>query len=77
MIALPWLAALATSPYKTDIHTDLTLTRLHDCVDTLKCPALVAWRVNGRYVMALRKDLRVLVVDDMSVSRQILLQMLE
>ena len=27
--------------------------------------------------MALRKDLRVLVVDDMSVSRQILLQMLE
>ncbi|MGR3289740.1 MAG: response regulator [Paracoccaceae bacterium] len=27
--------------------------------------------------MALRKDLRVLVVDDMSVSRQILLQLLE
>lgn len=27
--------------------------------------------------MALRKDLRVLVVDDMSVSRQVLLQMLE
>lgn len=27
--------------------------------------------------MALRKDLRILVVDDMSVSRQILLQMLE
>lgn len=27
--------------------------------------------------MALRKDIRVLVVDDMSVSRQILLQMLE
>ncbi len=30
-----------------------------------------------RVAMALRKDLRILVVDDMTVSRQILLQMLE
>jgi hypothetical protein len=64
-------------PHKTDIHRDLTLIRQHGRVDTLKCQMVLAWRICWSMYMALRRNLRVLVVDDMSISRQILLQMLE